>query len=105
MVRKDLEVLETGYISGDVLELGRYGRRISFLNTRKVSIFAKAVCFITLSLWGPDRARWVLETEQISQHQMMFQLDVCGGFNELGRYLRQDKFVVTSKSLEGTGDG
>ena len=36
---------------------------------------------------------------------MMFQLDLCGGFKELGRYLRQDKFVVTLKSLEGTGEG
>ena len=100
-----MEILETGYVYGDVLELRRYGRRISFPNTRNVSIFAKAVCFITLSLWGPARARRVLETEQISQHQMIIQLDLCGSFKELGRYLRQDKFVVTSKSLEGTGEG
>ena len=104
-LRKALEILETGYVYGDVLELRRYGRRISFPNTRNVSIFAKAVCFITLSLRGPARARRVLETEQISQHQMIIQLDLCGSFKELGRYLRQDKFVVNSKSLEGTGEG
>ena len=41
-----MEILETAYVYGDVLELRRYGRRISFPNTRNVSIFAKAVCFI-----------------------------------------------------------